>query len=313
MLIKDMAVVFPGQGAQKPGMGLDFFENSDLAKEMFQKADEILGYSISELCFHGTPEQLVQTSITQPAIFMVSVVAYELLKQHGFEPAMTAGHSVGEYAALYAAGVLGFEEALRLVSLRGKLMQEAGVAAPGTMAAIIGLKLDAVKECCSKASATGVVEIANFNTPEQIVISGAINAVAKASELAKEAGAKKVVPLKVGAAFHSPLMQKPAATLAEELEKIEFKDPVFPVVMNYTGKVATTAVEIKENLKKQMLGSVLWVDIVREMIGTGIQSFIEVGPGKALSGMIKKIDLKTTTYNVEDLAGFEKIDAAFAK
>ncbi len=302
MLIDNMTVVFPGQGAQKVGMGLDFYNGSESARQIFSKADELLGYSISELCFNGPEEELVKTNNTQPAIFVDSIAAWTLFKEKGFLPSLMAGHSVGEYAALAASGVISFEDALRIVALRGKLMHEAGKESPGTMAAIIGLDYETIKKCCMDSYAAGVVEIANFNTPEQIVISGEMAAVERAGDLIKSKGAKKVVPLKVGAAFHSRLMKPAAQILASELDNVTFSKPQIPVVMKVTGKIATDPAEIKETLKKQMLASVMWVDSIRTMISLGKTIFVEAGPGKALSGMIKKIDLNTKTLNIEDMA-----------
>ncbi len=306
MSIKELAIVFPGQGAQKVGMGRDFFDNSPSVSDLFNKADEILGYSISDICFNGPDEELTKTLNTQPAIFVMSIAALTLLREKGFEPSMTAGHSVGEYAALVAAGVLSFEDGLRLVAKRGRLMQEAGTTAPGTMAAVIGLDYETIKKCCMDSYSAGIVEIANFNTPEQIVISGETAAVERAAELIKAKGAKRVMPLNVGAAFHSRLMKTAAESLATHLDGVDFKHPSMPVVVNATAEMLTDASKIKETLKTQMLGSVMWVDSIRAMAADGIDTFVEAGPGRALCGMIKKIDLSLTTLNIEDMATLEK-------
>lgn len=304
--MKKTAFVFPGQGAQKPGMGLDFYESSETAKRLYDEADEILGFDFSGMCFRGTDEELTKTINTQPAIYVHSVAACRLLAERGIRPSITAGHSIGEYAALTAAGVISFEDGLRLVRERGRLMNEAGVKAPGTMAAIIGMKYDMVMECCGKARDLGVVGVANFNSPEQIVISGAIPAVEKACEIIKAAGARRVVPLKVGAAFHSALMADAAAEFEKAIDKASFSKAEIPVVANYEAKAMTDPEALKSALKKQMLGSVLWLDSIRVMAAEGVEVFIEAGPGKALSGMIRKTDPSLRTINAEDMASLEK-------
>lgn len=304
--MKKTAFVFPGQGAQKPGMGLDFYESSETAKRLYDEADEILGFDFSGMCFRGTDEELTKTINTQPAIYVHSVAACRLLAERGIRPSITAGHSIGEYAALTAAGVISFEDGLRLVRERGRLMNEAGVKAPGTMAAIIGMKYDMVMECCGKACDLGVVGVANFNSPEQIVISGAIPAVEKACEIIKAAGARRVVPLKVGAAFHSALMADAAAEFEKAIDKASFSKAEIPVVANYEAKAMTDPEALKSALKKQMLGSVLWLDSIRVMAAEGVEVFIEAGPGKALSGMIRKTDPSLRTINAEDMASLEK-------
>ncbi len=304
--MKKTAFVFPGQGAQKPGMGLDFYESSETAKRLYDEADEILGFDFSGMCFRGTDEELTKTINTQPAIYVHSVAACRLLAERGIRPSITAGHSIGEYAALTAAGVISFEDGLRLVRERGRLMNEAGVKAPGTMAAIIGMKYDMVMECCGKARDLGVVGVANFNSPEQIVISGAIPAVEKACEIIKAAGARRVVPLKVGAAFHSALMADAAAEFEKAIDKASFSKAEIPVVANYEAKAMTDPEALRSALKKQMLGSVLWLDSIRVMAAEGVEVFIEAGPGKALSGMIRKTDPSLRTINAEDMASLEK-------
>ena len=228
-MIFKTAFVFPGQGAQKTGMGLDLYEHSEDIKKLYEKADKILGFSLSEMCFRGSEEDLRQTINTQPAIYVMSVAISQLLKENGIKPDITAGHSIGEYAALTTAGVISFEDGIKLVRERGRLMNEAGIKAPGTMAAIMGMKFDDVKKYCEEASEAGIVEVANFNSPEQIVISGEIAGVEKAMEIMKANGAKRVVPLKVGAAFHSRLMKEAAEIFAELIDKAEFKKPEIPV------------------------------------------------------------------------------------
>lgn len=275
--MKTAAFVFPGQGAQKIGMGLDFFEHSDIAKEYYCQADDILGFSLSDLCFRGSEDELVKTVNTQPAIYVLSVIAWRILEEKGIKPEVAAGHSVGEYAALTAAGVLSFEQGLKLVRERGRLMHEAGLKAPGTMAAIIGLDYENVKKCCMDSYQAGTVEIANFNSPEQIVISGEIPAVERAMELIKAKGARRVIPLKVGAAFHSGLMADAAEQFAKVLDNADFSEPKFPVVANATAELLKNAEDMRVALKKQMLGSVLWVDSVKEMAAFGSSLFIEAG------------------------------------
>lgn len=307
-----IAFVFPGQGAQKVGMGLGLTRDSEKAAEMFRRADEILGFSISKLCFEGPDEELKQTVNTQPAIFVHSMAVFEVLGEKGIRPQVTAGHSVGEYAALAAAGVLDFEEALRLVKRRGELMQQAAVSAPGTMAAIIGLDYETIKKCCMEAYAAGYAGVANFNAPDQIVITGETAAVERAMELAKARGAKRAMLLNVGAAFHSKLMAEPAEILAGELDGIAFRDARIPVAVNVSAKLLTDAGEIKEALRQQMLASVLWVDSVRAMVEFGADVFVEAGPGKALSGMIRKIDSGVRVLNAEDTESLAKTADALA-
>ncbi len=279
------AFVFPGQGAQAVGMG------KDLAEKHLDRASEILGFDLKKLCFEGPDEELKKTEITQPAILTVSVAAYEDLKSRNIPaPAAVAGHSLGEYSALVAASSLSFEEAVRIVHLRGKFMQEAVPIGEGSMAAIIGLKREQVQECSTKASALGVVSAANLNSPGQIVISGKKEAVEQALNFCKEAGAKRAVPLQVSAPFHCSLMQPAADKLKIELEKIEIKDAEIPVVANVTADYVTKSTQIRELLIKQVTHSVLWEDSVKKMIADGIKSFVEVGPGNILSGLIRRID-----------------------
>ena len=306
-MIMKRAFVFPGQGAQKTGMGLDLYEHSENVKKLYEKADKILGFSLSEMCFRGSEEDLKQTINTQPAIYVMSVAISQLLKEKGIKPDITAGHSIGEYAALTTAGVISFEEGIKLVRERGRLMNEAGVKAPGTMAAIMGMKFEDVKKHCEEASEVGIVEVANFNSPEQIVISGEIAAVEKAMEIMKNSGAKRVVPLKVGAAFHSRLMKEAGEIFAKLLDKTEFKKPEIPVVSNSNARISIDPEELRSALKAQMLGSVLWVDSIRAMANHGTEIFIEAGPGKALCGMIKKTDVSLKTMNVETMETLEKV------
>ncbi|MBR3093399.1 MAG: ACP S-malonyltransferase [Bacteroidaceae bacterium] len=281
------AIVFPGQGAQFTGMGKDLYESSEEAKAMFEKANEILGYRITDIMFEGTDEELKQTKVTQPAVFLHSVILAKVL---GLQPDMTAGHSLGEFSALVVAGALSFEDGLKLVYQRATAMQKACEAAPSTMAAIIGLPDETVEQICSEVSEPGNVVVgANYNCPGQIVISGNIEAVNTACEKLKAAGAKRALPLKVGGAFHSPLMQPAKDELQQAIEATEFHTPSCPVYQNVDAQAHTDAAEIKQNLIAQLTASVRWTQEVQNMIAAGATEFTECGPGKALQGMIVKI------------------------
>lgn len=271
------------------GMGRELAEHFPVAADVFKRADAALDYSLSELCFNGPEEDLKQTIHTQPALFVSSVAAYEVIKQKGIAPAMAAGHSIGEYAALYAAGAFSLEEGLSLVKTRARLMQEAAEANPGAMAAVLGLSPEQVEEAVSRVTGAGVVCAANFNSPIQTVISGESAAVKKASEVASELGAKRVVPLNVNGAFHSPLMQNAADSLMEALKSAQIDDLIVPVVANYAANIETKASEVRENLAKQITGSVRWVESVQRMLDEGIEGFIELGPGNVLAGLIKRM------------------------
>ena len=280
------AIVFPGQGAQFTGMGKDLYESSEEAKAMFEKANEILGYRITDIMFEGTDEELKQTKVTQPAVFLHSVILAKVL---GLKPDMTAGHSLGEFSALVAAGALSFEDGLKLVYQRATAMQKACEAAPSTMAAIIGLPDETVEQICAEVSQPdNVVVGANYNCPGQIVISGNIEAVNSACEKLKAAGAKRALPLKVGGAFHSPLMQPAKDELQKAIEATEFHTPSCPVYQNVDAKAHTDAAEIKQNLIAQLTASVRWTQEVQSMIADGATEFTECGPGKALQGIIAK-------------------------
>lgn len=281
------AYVFPGQGAQFTGMGLDLYEKSPLAQEYFEKANEILGFSITDIMFQGTAEQLKETKVTQPAIFLHSVILAKVLGDD-FKPQMVAGHSLGELSALVANGVLSFEDGLTLVSKRALAMQKACEIKPSTMAAIIGLEDVVVEEVC--ASVNGVVVAANYNCPGQLVISGEIEAVEKACELLKEKGAKMAVLLPVGGAFHSPMMEPAREELAAAIEATQFNAPSCPVYQNVTASAVTNPDEIKKNLMIQLTAPVKWTQSIQQMIADGATEFIEVGPGKVLQGLLRKID-----------------------
>ena len=292
------AFVFPGQGSQFVGMGKDLYGTSPLAKELFDKADAILGFKITEIMFAGTDDQLKETKVTQPAVFLHSVIS-ALCMGDDFAPSMVAGHSLGEFSALVASGALSFEDGLKLVAARANAMQRACEANPGTMAAIIGLSDEQVEEVCKEVSATGKVVIpANYNCPGQLVISGDIEAVGAACEKMKEAGAKRALPLKVGGAFHSPLMQPAQEELQEAIEKTHFNAPKCPVYQNVDAKPHTDPAEIKQNLIAQLTSSVRWTASVQQMIADGATDFTECGPGKALEGMIGRIDRNVAVHGI---------------
>ena len=281
------AYVFPGQGAQFVGMGKDLYESSPLAKELFEKANEILGFRITDLMFEGTDEYLKQTKVTQPAIFLHSVILAKTLREE-FKPDMTAGHSLGELSALVAAGALSFEDGLKLVYARALAMQKACEIEPSTMAAIIALPDEKVEEICN--SIDDVVVPANYNCPGQIVISGSISGIDKACELMKEAGAKRALPLKVGGAFHSPLMEPARVELSQAIESTKFSVPVCPVYQNVSTTGETDPETIKANLISQLTSPVKWTQSVQNMIADGATEFVELGPGKVLQGLISKIN-----------------------
>lgn len=289
------AFVFPGQGAQFPGMGKDLFESSAIAKERFHQANEILGFEITEIMFGEDVEALKQTKVTQPAIFLHSTILSEVMGDR-FQPEMVAGHSLGEFSALVAAGVFSFEEGLSLVSERALAMQAACNEAPGTMAAILGLEDEKVESICE--STPGVVIPANYNCPGQLVISGAVDAVENACESFKEAGARRALLLPVGGAFHSPLMEPAKARLAKAIENTTFNAPSCAVYQNVTAKGTLDADEIKSNLVAQLTAPVRWTQSVQQMIADGALHFTEVGPGKVLQGLVKKID-----RNIETASG----------
>ncbi|RLD74923.1 MAG: [acyl-carrier-protein] S-malonyltransferase [Bacteroidetes bacterium] len=286
------AYVFPGQGAQFVGMGKDLYEGSELAKELFEKANEILGFRITDLMFDGTDEDLRQTKVTQPAIFLHSVILAKTLGDD-FKPDMVAGHSLGEFSALVANGALSFEDALVLVSKRALAMQKACELNPSTMAAILGMDDAMVGEICNKID--GIVVPANYNSPGQIVISGTIDAIDKAMEVLLNAGAKRAIKLNVGGAFHSPLMQPAKLELEEAINSTKFAVPSCPVYQNVNAQAVSNPEEIKKNLIAQLTAPVRWTEIVKSMLNDGAESFTEVGPGKVLQGLIKKVDRKIPT------------------
>ena len=285
------AYVFPGQGAQFVGMGKDLYDQSAEAKELFERANEILGFRITDIMFQGTDEDLKQTKVTQPAIFLHSVILAKVMAD--FHPEMVAGHSLGEFSALVAAGALTFEDGLRLVSARANAMQKACEIQPSTMAAILGLDDFTVEDICQRVS--DVVVPANYNCPGQLVISGSIEGIDRACELLTEAGAKRALKLNVGGAFHSPLMEAARAELQTAIESVEIKAPVCPVYQNIDAKPYTDPEEIKKNLISQLTGAVRWTQTVQHMLKDGATSFTEVGPGNVLQGLVKKVDRSVET------------------
>ena len=299
-----LAYIFPGQGSQFVGMGKDLFEGSAAARDFYNRADTQLGVSLSRICFDGPEGELKQTKNTQPAIFLHSVILTRLMPKEIV--AMAAGHSLGEYSALVFAGSFSFEDGLNLVRLRGELMQKAGEEQRGTMAAVLGIDAGVLDGICREAAMAGVVQCANYNSPGQIVISGSVEGVRKAMELAKSRGAKLVKELVVSGAFHSPLMESAKAGLRAALQKAHIKDAAFPVYANVTGRPVRVAEEIRKLLEEQLTSAVLWESSVQNMIADGASSFVEIGPGKVLQGLLKRINGSVGSRGVEkflDVAG----------
>ncbi|MGH9556802.1 MAG: ACP S-malonyltransferase [Terriglobales bacterium] len=303
---KAIAFLFPGQGSQTVGMGRELAERHPVARQTFEEADAALGYALSALCWEGPEEKLKMTEITQPAILTVSVAAWRVLAERGVEPAFVAGHSLGEYSAHVAAGTLTFADAVRTVRNRGRYMQEAVPAGEGAMAAILGMALEAVQQVCAEAAQGGVVEPANINSPEQIVVSGNKAAVERAAELAKQRGAKRAVMLPVSAPFHCSLMRPAQERLAADLRALSFSNPRIPVVNNVDAALTTAAEPARDALIRQVTGAVQWVRSMQELIAQGASMFVEVGPGKVLCGLLRQIDRAQTSMNVEDEASLGK-------
>jgi [acyl-carrier-protein] S-malonyltransferase len=298
------AFLFPGQGSQYVGMARDLFESSVEAKEMIKTADEALGVNLSYIMFNGPEDQLKQTEITQPAIFLHSVVLASLIRTLDFNSA--AGHSLGEYSALVAAGAIQFYDAVKLVRSRGLAMQKAGQENPGTLAAIVGLSPVAVENFCNQASSEGIVQCANFNSPGQIVISGSVNGVRKAMQFCKSGGAKMVKELVVSGAFHSPLMQSAKDSLLETLNSTNIYDSKIPVYANVTAKPVLKKEEIKDLLHKQVTAPVRWEETINNMISDGVEEFYEIGPGKVLQGLVKRINPDVKCYGIDKYEDVEK-------
>lgn len=299
------ALIFPGQGAQYIGMAKDIAENSESARKMISNAEEIMGIPISEYMFSGPVDVLKQTDITQPAIYLHSLLLFQLMEDFEFDCA--AGHSLGEYSALSACGALSFENGLKIVRERGKAMLQAGIDNPGTMAAVIGLDPSQIEDVCSKASEKGIVQPANFNSPGQIVISGSVEGVQEAMKLAKESGAKLVKELVVSGAFHSPLMESAKEKLKAVLDETEIKNAAKPVYTNVSAKAVSFNEDIKELLYKQVTSPVRWQEIIENMINDGVEEFYEIGPGKVLQGLVKKIDSGKSIIGLEKFSDLEKI------
>lgn len=289
------AYIFPGQGAQFPGMGIDLFGSSAIAKELFEKANDILGFSITEIMFNGTDDDLRQTKVTQPAIFLHSVILAKNLGDE-FKADMVAGHSLGEFSALTASGALSFGDGLKLVAIRASAMQKACEKAESTMAAIIGMEDEVVEKTCREIDA--IVIPANYNSPGQIVISGSIEGIDNAIAKLTEMGAKRAIKLKVGGAFHSPLMEPAKVELEQAINSIRFNEPVCPIYQNVTALPTQNPIQIKQNLVAQLTAPVKWTQTVKNMIADGANDFTEIGPGKVLQGLIKKVDRKMQTSGI---------------
>ena len=322
------AFLFPGQGSQSVGMGKDLYENFPTARAIFEEADEALGFPLSKLIFEGPEDQLKLTEHTQPAILTVSVAAARLLAERGMTPAFSAGHSLGEYSAHVAAGTLSFADAVRTVRNRGRYMQEAVPPAEGAMAAILGMPADLINDICAQVSDdltplptpditspaaqafspnSAVVSPANLNSPDQTVISGAVAAVQRVADLCKQAGAKRTVMLAVSAPFHCALMQPAQEALTADLEALVFNDPQYPIACNVDARLITRRAEARDCLIRQVTGPVRWVECIQLLIAQGVTQFVEVGPGKVLSGLMRQIDRSQSMLNVEDSASIERL------
>lgn len=302
-MTKKLAFIFPGQGSQSVGMGKDLYDNFEAAKKVFDKADEVLGKSISKICFEGPDEDLKQTNNTQPAILTTSIAALEALKSKlNIKPDFVAGHSLGEYGALCEAGVLTLENTIKLIAKRAELMSKSK---GGSMAAVLGCDIEKIQKCLKEASSEGYVSVANYNSPEQVVITGEDEAVKKASELISAAGAKRVIPLAVSGAFHSEKMKGASEEFAKYLEEFSLNEAQIPVITNIDAKITTKAEDFKSKMPQQIYSSVYWTQTIQKMIEEGVDTFIEIGPGKVLAGLNKKINAEVNTYNVYDKASLE--------
>jgi [acyl-carrier-protein] S-malonyltransferase len=307
-----LAMIFPGQGSQSPGMGKELAENFPVARQVFEEADDALGFSISRLCFEGPAEELQLTENTQPAILTVSVAAFRAMQEAGIDaPAFVAGHSLGEYSALVAAGALQLSDAVRTVRARGRYMQEAVPVGTGAMAAIIGGELSDIERVCEEARNGQVCSVANINSPNQLVIAGNTEAVDRAIELSKGV-AKRVIKLNVSAPFHCALMKPAQDMLAPDLAELAFNEPAMPVVTNFDARATTAPEELRDALVRQVSAPVRWVESMRLLILQGVETFVEVGPGKVLSGLMRQISREVKTLNVEDAASLESTKTALA-
>jgi [acyl-carrier-protein] S-malonyltransferase len=306
------AFLFPGQGSQAAGMGKELAALYPVARHTFQEADDALGFALSQLCFEGPAEQLRLTENTQPAVLTVSVAAARVLQEKGVVPQFVAGHSLGEYSAHVAAGTLEFADAVRVVRNRGKYMQEAVPEGAGAMAAVLGMAIEDLRKVCAEAAEGEVVEPANINSPDQIVISGADGAVRRAAPLAKERGAKRAIMLEVSAPFHCSLMRPAQERLARDLQTVPFSNPEVPVICNIDAEPRTTPEAYREALVRQVTGTVEWLGCIRKLISLAATTFIEVGPGKVLTGLMRQIDRSQAAYNVEDEASLQKVTNLFA-
>ncbi|MEW4369192.1 ACP S-malonyltransferase [Paenibacillus kandeliae] len=304
-----IAFVFPGQGAQKAGMAKDVYDASPAAAQYFNKADDVLGFAISKLAFEGPEDELKQTANTQPALLTASITLLEALKERNIQPDYVAGHSLGEYSALVAAGALSFEDAVAVVRARGQFMEQAVPAGQGAMAAVLGAEREALAQLCASVTADGhAVELANVNCPGQIVVSGTQAGVEAVSARVKEIGGKRAIALEVSGPFHSSLMEPAAQRLAERLQDVTFHDAAVPVVANVNAEAVTSGDQIGELLVKQVYSPVLWEDSVRYMIEQGVDTFIEIGPGNVLTGLIKKIDKNVRLFNINSLESLEALE-----